>query len=74
MPPILTRDFTVILDAQKARGNEIEWVDCGLFTQIHRIAPLIIPVTIGSIMCGDNMVNAKACTVSNCAFALGSNY
>ena len=56
--PTLARDFAVTLDAQKARGYEIERVEGGLITQARRIAPLIIPVTIGSILSGEDMVNA----------------
>ena len=48
--PTLARDFSVTLDAQKARGYEIERVEGGLLTQVRKIAPLIIPVTIGSIL------------------------
>jgi energy-coupling factor transport system permease protein len=56
--PTLARDFAVTLDAQKARGYEIERIEGGLITQVRRIAPLIIPVTIGSILGGEDMVNA----------------
>jgi energy-coupling factor transport system permease protein len=56
--PTLARDFAITLDAQKARGYEIERVEGGLITQVRRIAPLIIPVTIGSILGGEDMVNA----------------
>ena len=56
--PTLARDFAVTLDAQKARGYEIERVEGGLITQVRRIAPLIIPITIGSILSGEDMVNA----------------
>jgi energy-coupling factor transport system permease protein len=56
--PTLARDFAVTLDAQKARGYEIERVEGGLITQVRRIAPLIIPVTMGSIIGGEDMINA----------------
>jgi energy-coupling factor transport system permease protein len=56
--PTLARDFGVTLDAQKARGYELERVEGGLITQARRLAPLIIPVTIGSILGGEDMVNA----------------
>jgi energy-coupling factor transport system permease protein len=56
--PTLARDFAVTLDAQKARGYEIERVEGGLITQVRKVAPLIIPVTIGSILGGEDMVNA----------------
>lgn len=56
--PTLARDFAITLDAQKARGYEIERVEGGLITQVRRVAPLIIPITIGSILNGEDMVNA----------------
>jgi energy-coupling factor transport system permease protein len=56
--PTLARDFGITLDAQRARGYEIERVEGGLITQVRRIAPLIIPITIGSILSGEDMVNA----------------
>jgi energy-coupling factor transport system permease protein len=56
--PTLARDFAVTLDAQKARGYEIERVEGGLITQVRRIAPLIIPITMSSILSGEDMVNA----------------
>ncbi len=56
--PTLARDFGITLDAQKARGYEIERVEGGLITQVRRIAPLIIPITMSSILGGEDMVNA----------------
>ena len=56
--PTLARDFAVTLDAQKARGYEIERVEGGPITQVRRVAPLIIPITISSILSGEDMVNA----------------
>jgi energy-coupling factor transport system permease protein len=56
--PTLTRDFTTTLDAQRARGYEIERVSGGLVKQILRIAPLIVPVTMNSILMGEDITNA----------------
>jgi len=56
--PTLARDFITTLDAQKARGYEIERVEGGLIRQIRRIAPLIVPVTMGSILTGEDVINA----------------
>jgi len=56
--PTLARDFSATLDAQKARGYEIERVEGGLITQVRRVAPLIIPVTMSSILGGEDMINA----------------
>jgi energy-coupling factor transport system permease protein len=56
--PTLARDFSVTLDAQKARGYELERADGGLFRQLARLAPLIVPVTMGSILTGEDVTNA----------------
>jgi len=56
--PTLARDFTITLDAQRARGYEIERVEGGLITQVRRIAPLIIPVIMSSILGGEDVINA----------------
>ncbi len=56
--PTLTRDFSTTLDAQRARGYEIERGSGGLIAQIRRVAPLIIPVTMNSLLTGEDVVNA----------------
>lgn len=56
--PTLARDFSVTLDAQRARGYEIERARGGLFAQIRRVAPLLVPVTMNSILTGEDVVNA----------------
>ena len=56
--PTLARDFGSTLDAQRARGYEIERVKGGIIKQIIRIAPLIVPVTMNSILTGEDVTNA----------------
>ena len=56
--PTLARDFSTTFDAQRARGYEIERVQGGLIKQIARVAPLIVPVTMNSILMGEDVVNA----------------
>jgi energy-coupling factor transport system permease protein len=56
--PTVARDFNVTFDAQRARGYEIERVDGGLVKQLLRIAPLIVPVTMNSILTGEDVINA----------------
>jgi energy-coupling factor transport system permease protein len=56
--PTLARDFSVTLDAQRARGYEIERVQGGLIEQVRKVAPLIVPVTMNSILTGEDVVNA----------------
>lgn len=56
--PTVARDFNVTFDAQRARGYEIERVDGGLVKQFLRVAPLIVPVTMNSILTGEDVINA----------------
>jgi energy-coupling factor transport system permease protein len=56
--PTLARDFSVTLDAQRARGYEIERASGGLIAQVRKVAPLIVPVTMNSILTGEDVVNA----------------
>ncbi|HFC11195.1 MAG TPA: energy-coupling factor transporter transmembrane protein EcfT [Anaerolineae bacterium] len=56
--PTLARDFQTTLDAQRARGFEIDKLDGGIIAMIRKIAPLVIPVTMGSIVAGEDIINA----------------
>ena len=56
--PTLARDFSLTLDAQMARGYEVERLRGGPIAQIRKLAPLIVPVTIGAIVGGEDVVNA----------------
>ena len=56
--PTLARDLSVTLDAQKARGYEIEKVKGGIFKKIARIAPLLVPVTMNAIVNSEDVANA----------------
>lgn len=56
--PTLTRDFSVTLDAQRARGYEIERTKGGLIAQVRKVVPLVVPVTMNSILTGEDVANA----------------
>jgi len=56
--PSLGRDFSITMDAQKARGYELERVGAGLIGQIRNMAPLLIPITIGSVVGGEEVIDA----------------
>lgn len=56
--PTLARDFSVTLDAQRARGYEVEKLEGGVFAQIRKMAPLIVPVTMNAIVGGEDITNA----------------
>jgi energy-coupling factor transport system permease protein len=56
--PTLARNFQVTLDAQRARGFELDSAKGGIFNKIRRIAPLIIPVTMNAIVSSEDIANA----------------
>ncbi len=56
--PTFGRDFTLTMDAQKARGYEIEKLSGGLFAQVRKLAPLIVPVTIQAIAGSEDIIDA----------------
>jgi energy-coupling factor transport system permease protein len=56
--PTLARDFSTTLDAQKARGYEVEKLEGGLIAQIRKMAPLVVPVTMNAILSGEDIINA----------------
>ncbi|MER3458041.1 MAG: hypothetical protein C4309_04865 [Chloroflexota bacterium] len=56
--PTLGRDFSITLDAQRARGYEVERVEGGIVAQIRKLAPLLVPVTINAIVGGEDIVDA----------------
>lgn len=56
--PTLARDFTVTLDAQRARGYEVEKLSGGILAQIRKLAPLLVPVTINAIVGAEDIIDA----------------
>ncbi len=56
--PTIARDFFITVDAQRARGYELEAKGAGLVNMIRRSAPLIVPVTINAIAGGEEVVEA----------------
>ncbi len=56
--PSIARDFFITVDAQRARGYELEAKGAGLLNMIRRSAPLIVPVTINAIAGGEEVVEA----------------
>jgi energy-coupling factor transport system permease protein len=56
--PSLARDFQVTLDAQRARGYEVEKLEGGIIQQLRKLAPLIVPVTMNAIVGGEDITNA----------------
>ncbi|HNA89935.1 MAG TPA: energy-coupling factor transporter transmembrane component T [Anaerolineales bacterium] len=56
--PTFARDFTITMDAQRARGYELEKFKGGLVGRIQRLAPLIIPVVMQSTVTGGEAIDA----------------
>ncbi len=56
--PSYGRDFALTVDAQRARGYEVEHLKGGLFERIRRLAPLIVPVVVHAIIAGDEIIDA----------------
>ena len=55
--PSLGNDLATTMDAQKARGYELERAG-GLVRALRNLAPLLIPVTIGAILRGEELIDA----------------
>jgi energy-coupling factor transport system permease protein len=56
--PSLGQDFQLTMDAQKARGYELERIGGGLVQQIRNMAPLMIPLVVGSILRSEEIIDA----------------
>jgi energy-coupling factor transport system permease protein len=56
--PTFGRDFQLTMDAQRARGYEIEKLSGGLIAQVRKLAPLIVPVTIHAIIGSEDIIDA----------------
>jgi len=56
--PTFGRDFQLTMDAQRARGYELEKLSGGLFAQVRKLAPLILPVTIHAIIGSEDIIDA----------------
>jgi len=56
--PSLGRDFQITMDAQRARGFELEAGGSSLIQRIRNFAPLLIPLTIGAVVGGEEITDA----------------
>jgi len=56
--PTLGRDFMITVDAQRARGYEMESTKGGVISRLRRLAPLIVPVTMSAIVTGEEVIDA----------------
>jgi len=56
--PTFSRDFQLTMDAQKARGYELEKIQGGLISQVRKLGPLMVPVTIHAIIGSEDIIDA----------------
>ncbi|MGH2521939.1 MAG: energy-coupling factor transporter transmembrane component T family protein, partial [Anaerolineales bacterium] len=56
--PTYGRDFQLTIDAQRARGYELEKISGGIVAQVRKFGPIIVPVTIHAIMASEDIIDA----------------
>ncbi|MBI5965540.1 MAG: energy-coupling factor transporter transmembrane protein EcfT [Chloroflexi bacterium] len=56
--PTFGRDFQLTMDAQRARGYELEKIDGGLIAQVRKLGPIVVPVTIHAIIGSEDIIDA----------------
>ena len=56
--PTFGRDFQLTMDAQRARGYELEKLSGGLIAQVRKLAPIFVPVTIHAIIGSEDIIDA----------------
>jgi energy-coupling factor transport system permease protein len=56
--PTFSRDFQLTMDAQRARGFELEKIRGGLLEQVRKLGPLMVPVTIHAIIGSEDIIDA----------------
>jgi energy-coupling factor transport system permease protein len=56
--PTFGRDFQLTMDAQRARGYELEKIRGGLFAQVRRLGPIFVPVIIHAIIGSEDIIDA----------------
>jgi energy-coupling factor transport system permease protein len=56
--PTFGRDFQMTMDAQRARGYELEKISGGLVEQVRKLGPIVVPVTIHAIIGSEDIIDA----------------
>ena len=56
--PTFGRDFQLTMDAQRARGYELEKISGGIIQQVRKLGPLMVPVTIHAIIGSEDIIDA----------------
>jgi energy-coupling factor transport system permease protein len=56
--PTFGRDFQLTMDAQRARGYELDKLSGGIFEQVRKLGPIFVPVTIHAIIGSEDIIDA----------------
>jgi len=56
--PTFARDFQLTVDAQRARGYELEKLTGGLIEQVRKMGPIFVPVVIHAIIGSEDIIDA----------------
>ena len=56
--PTFGRDFQLTVDAQRARGYELEKISGGIIEQVRKLGPIFVPVTIHAIIGSEDIIDA----------------
>jgi energy-coupling factor transport system permease protein len=56
--PTFARDFQLTVDAQRARGYELEKFSGGLIEQVRKMGPIFVPVVIHAIIGSEDIIDA----------------
>ncbi|HKY54662.1 MAG TPA: energy-coupling factor transporter transmembrane component T [Anaerolineales bacterium] len=56
--PTFARDFQLTMDAQRARGYELEKLGGGVVQQVRKMGPIFVPVTIHAIIGSEDIIDA----------------
>ena len=56
--PTFGRDFQLTMDAQRARGYELEKISGGIVQQVRKLGPIFVPVTIHAIIASEDIIDA----------------
>ncbi len=56
--PTFGRDFQLTMDAQRARGYELDKINGGIIQQVRKLGPIFVPVTIHAIISSEDIIDA----------------
>jgi len=56
--PTFGRDFQLTMDAQRARGYELDKISGGIIQHVRKLGPIFVPVTIHAIIGSEDIIDA----------------